>query len=248
MLGFTCLGLSLILTSHLAISKMSWFETPQALPEPEVYVRPNPEALVFRLFTQLRKTEFDGKTKMPYGKIDPVGTVFKMAYRRRIVLVTAGHVCEMVKPEMNLLVETYGTAGLIFKQVKILKYSRHEDICILSMPSSGNTVSYLEASPDDVRVGDFVEKVGYPMQNGTYKIRSSGVVTGFLTETQEFFYIFVGNTDMTLIPGESGSPLLNDKGQVVGIMIICTEDGSSSRFVPISFVKAYIDKEILHGQ
>ena len=106
------------------------------------------------------------------------------------------------------------------------------------------------ADSDKLRVGDVVFAVGYPL--GLEQSLSFGVISGLgrsssNTGLQDFI-----QTDAAINSGNSGGPLLNSKGQLVGInTAIVTRSGGSNGIgfsVPTSLAIQVADHLISHGE
>ena len=92
-------------------------------------------------------------------------------------------------------------------------------------------------NPDNMRVGDEAYVVGHPF--GLYSSMSAGVISGFhrsfhpKTSSQELNDLI--QIDTAVNPGNSGGPLLNRYGQVVGVVIGLSNPTSETFFVGIGF-------------
>ncbi len=87
------------------------------------------------------------------------------------------------------------------------------------------------------KTGDMVETMGY-----SWGIEHPLYFIGAVSSTEQGMYVFGG---MTVIGGQSGSPVVNAKGQVIGVVHAGISDnpfGSMSPivgFTPFSVLKAY---------
>ena len=106
------------------------------------------------------------------------------------------------------------------------------------------------ANSDGLRVGDIVFAVGYPL--GLEQSLSFGVISGLgRTSSSEGLQDFI-QTDAAINSGNSGGPLLNSRGQLVGInTAIVSRSGGSNGIgfsVPTSLAIQVTDQLIKHGE
>ncbi|MFA6355081.1 MAG: trypsin-like peptidase domain-containing protein [Candidatus Paceibacterota bacterium] len=122
------------------------------------------------------------------------------------------------------------------------------DVALIKIVASG--LPYLQfADSDKLEVGESVIAIGNAL--GEFKNTvSAGVISGLsrsLSATggggyREFLYKVI-QTDAAINKGNSGGPLLNLKGQVVGINVAIAEGSSNVGFsLPINSVKGVIDQ------
>jgi S1-C subfamily serine protease len=136
------------------------------------------------------------------------------------------------------------------RTAKVLGEDDATDVAVLEIDPSGLDLKPLElGSSASLDVGDPVAAIGDPY--GYARSLSTGVVSG-LDRTIEapngFTVAHAIQTDAALNPGNSGGPVLNADGQVVGIVDQIATDGSSETSsgvgfaVPIDLVKSEIDQ------
>jgi putative serine protease PepD len=93
------------------------------------------------------------------------------------------------------------------------------------------------ADSDKAQVGDSVVAIGYPL--GLDRTATSGIVSGLERQIESpngFSINKVIQTDAAVNPGNSGGPLLNAKGQVIGVNSqIATAAGGGEGNVGIAF-------------
>jgi putative serine protease PepD len=122
---------------------------------------------------------------------------------------------------------------------KVVGTDPSSDLAVLklrSRPSTPLTVLPL-ADSDRVRVGDDAIAIGYPL--GLDRTATRGIVSGLGREIQApngFQIDKVIQTDAPIIPGNSGGPLLDARGEVIGVNSqIATAGAGSSGNVGIGF-------------
>ncbi|MGE5557797.1 MAG: S1C family serine protease [Bacillota bacterium] len=106
--------------------------------------------------------------------------------------------------------------------VKLVGASEDLDLALLKLEDGQNPYPYLKlGNSDRIRVGEWVLAIGNPM--GLDHTVTVGVVSAkdrpIATQTQNgpHTYRNLIQTDAAINPGNSGGPLLNTKGEVVGI-------------------------------
>ncbi len=128
------------------------------------------------------------------------------------------------------------------------------DIAVLSIPSQ-NAVPARIGNSEEVEIGDFVLAVGSPF--GLAHSVSYGIISAKgrrnlelgnkSIEIQDFF-----QTDAAINPGNSGGPLMNLRGEVVGInTAIASNSGGSEGIgfsIPINLVMAVARQLVDQGQ
>lgn len=103
------------------------------------------------------------------------------------------------------------------QEAKIIAYDVQTDLAVLKVDETGLTPATFGDS-DDLRVGELVIAVGNPLGFELFGTVTSGIVSAINRQ------VTIGDKDMTLIQtdaainsGNSGGPLLNSCGQVIGI-------------------------------
>lgn len=148
-----------------------------------------------------------------YGRIQGSGFVYN--YTGRAVIITNYHV---VRNTLNITV-TFADGDSY--PASILGYDPYADLAVLETDAPRSKYHPLNvASSSTLRVGDIVIAVGNPY--GLYGSMSVGVVSALgRTITAEgagnYPIANVIQTTVPLNPGNSGGPLLNIRGEVVGI-------------------------------
>ena len=123
------------------------------------------------------------------------------------------------------------------------------DIAVLQIPAEGLTALTL-ADSDALRVGDFVVAIGNPF--GLSQTVTSGIISalgrsGLGIEGYEDFI----QTDASINPGNSGGPLVNLRGELVGInTAILAPSGGNVGIgfaIPANMAKAIKRQIVEHG-
>lgn len=100
-------------------------------------------------------------------------------------------------------------------KAKIVKIDPHEDLALLKIRGD-NFHSLQFANPQFIRPGDWAIAIGCPFKSGP--VVTSGIVssTGKTSSTSKFYTHYI-QTDASITAGNSGGPLLNTDGEVIGI-------------------------------
>jgi S1-C subfamily serine protease len=134
---------------------------------------------------------------------------------------------------------------------RIVGRDSSSDIAVLRVPPSAGLASLPLAKPGATRVGEPVLAVGSPL--GLAGTVTAGIVSALDREVR------LGDnrhsavqTDASINPGNSGGPLVNARGEVVGVnTAIATIDGSGSIgigfAIPIEQVQQVADTIIGKG-
>ena len=112
------------------------------------------------------------------------------------------------------------------------------DLALLKIEASGLPVALLGDS-NRTRVGEFVLALGHPF--GLEQTVSFGIVSrkGAPIQVAAPGFEFI-QTDAAVNPGNSGGPLVNMAGEVVGINSMAAVNGSIGFAIPVNLVKALL--------
>ncbi len=147
------------------------------------------------------------------GVMHGVGSGFFMNDQGEIV--TNYHV---IAGAYQLKVKLYG--GTEYAVTAVKGYDISRDIAILKIDLVGN--SYLKASTSSVKTGDPVYALGSPL--GLDDVFTDGVVSSPSKKVNGLdFIVFTA----PVAPGNSGGPLVNSRGEVVGINTQIVDDGQN---------------------
>jgi S1-C subfamily serine protease len=99
------------------------------------------------------------------------------------------------------------------KQATVLRADPYTNVVLLKCDTSG-TAFIRPASAKAVRVGDDVMAIGSPVNKKLSQSLSTGIVSAERTENGVTFL----QTDVKISRGANGSPLINQKGELIGIV------------------------------
>jgi len=137
--------------------------------------------------------------------------------------VTNAHV---VEGAAIIKVQVPGTQRWL--SAKIVGISPCDDLAVIDIAGSGFTPAALGES-DDLKLGEEVIALGYPLASdlGTDLTVTRGIVSKLHAQLDQLEDLI--QTDTSINPGNSGGPLVNMRGEVVGINTVKFEYTSSGR-------------------
>lgn len=169
-------------------------------------------------------------------------------------IVTNGHVVEaaytypkMYPGEVSGLVQVYFSAAENdFVQAKVVYYSgpSEKDLAILQLPSPTDKRTALSIRPSDtVKVGENAYALGYPgnasINNdfSTYDendiTMTKGIISKETTLTSSTYKAF--QMDVSIASGNSGGPLVDEKGNVIGINVATAYDVTTGQLSDVHY-------------
>lgn len=138
---------------------------------------------------------------------------------------------------------------------KIVGQDKESDIAVLKFEPEKDkelcTINFGDS--DNLKVGQKVIAIGNPF--ALERTLTTGIVSGLGRPVQESENVIIRNmiqTDAAINPGNSGGPLLNTKGEMIGInTMIMSSSGSSSGIgfaVPVKTAKRVVNDLLLYGK
>jgi len=149
-------------------------------------------------------------------------------------LITNRHV---VEDTSELQVTTYDGRTIAVTAASVAAVA---DLAIITTEESIGAGAVL--AQEDPIEGDAITVVGYP--NGGQLTTVSGVVLGATGDPLGAALGTVLATTAPVEPGSSGSPVLNERGEVVGV-IYAKNEAEQSFMVPVSLLRTLLDEEQL---
>ena len=133
---------------------------------------------------------------------------------------------------------------------KVIWYDSQMDLAMVKVDKTGLTAADLGDS-DDVAVGDISIAIGNPLGLDLQKSVTQGIISGLdrtISTSQSTNMTGLIQTDASINSGNSGGPLLNEKGQEIGINTAKASQGEGLGFaIPINTAKNIINKVIKDG-
>ena len=141
-------------------------------------------------------------------------------------------------------------------RAKVIGSDANTDVAVLKIDAKGLQPVSLGNS-DDARVGEWVLAIGNPLGEGLTFTVTSGIISaqgralqGLPGRGQGSIQDFI-QTDAAINPGNSGGPLVNVRGEVIGInSAIASETGFYSGYgfaIPINLAHTVMDQLIATG-
>ncbi len=134
-------------------------------------------------------------------------------------------------------------------QGKVLWNDAKLDLAMVKVDKTGLTAAELGDS-DQVRVGDIAIAIGNPLGLEFQKSVTQGIISGLdrTIQTESVTMTGLMQTDASINPGNRGGPLLNEKGQVIGINSAKVSSAEGIGFsIPINTAKPIIEQVIKSG-
>lgn len=127
-------------------------------------------------------------------------------------------------------------SGEVFDSVSVLATDERRDLAVVQI--AGFDLPYLELGNSDVlTVGEPLVIVGSP--RGLEGTVTAGILSSVRDSGDGFKML---QTDATMNPGNSGGPLVNSKGQVIGVVAFKLQSSEGLNFaVPINYVRGMLN-------
>ena len=121
-------------------------------------------------------------------------------------------------------------------QARVLARDPEVDLALLGIPANGHPAAVF--SEKEPRPGEMVFAFGHPW--GQRNVLTGGVLSAVTAARTQRGEIPVLRTDARLAPGNSGGPLLNAAGEVIGLnaMIFGGDQGIA---IPASVIRKFLD-------
>jgi len=192
----------------------------------------------------------DDDSRLAQKSVEEAGSGIVMERNGKYYVVTNRHVIKYSSLS-NVKIKLSDGRQLVPTQVWA---DRETDIAILAVPGK-NLIPAIIGNSDKLEIGDFVLAVGSPFglsHSVTYGIISAkgrrDLQLGDDGVTNQDFL----QTDAAINPGNSGGPLMNLRGEVIGInTAIASSSGGNEGIgftIPVNMVMVVADQLIEHGQ
>ena len=147
-------------------------------------------------------------------------------------LVTNAHVVEEAERIQIQLADGRRFAG------RVVGFDNRVDLALVKIDATALPVALLGDS-NRLRVGEFVLALGHPF--GLEQTVSFGIVSrkGAPLDVAAPGFDFI-QTDAAVNPGNSGGPLVNMAGEIVGVNSMAARNGSIGFAIPINLVKGLL--------
>jgi serine protease Do len=152
----------------------------------------------------------------------------------------------------NHVVDRADTIKVILKDeaeypAKVIGRDPVTDIALIKIEAKGNLPTVSLGSSDDLKVGEWVTAIGSPF--GLQYTVTAGIVSAKGRAIGSGPYDDFIQTDASINPGNSGGPLINMKGEVVGINTMIIAGGQGIGFaIPIDMAKGIVTQLKTSGE
>lgn len=128
---------------------------------------------------------------------------------------------------------------------KVIWNDANLDLAIVKVNKSNLTVARLGDS-DSVTVGDIAVAIGNPLGTDYMYSVTQGIISGLNRDITTSSYSMSGliQTDASINSGNSGGPLLNSSGEVIGINTARANGDNIGFSIPINIAKTILQKVI----
>jgi serine protease Do len=133
-------------------------------------------------------------------------------------------------------------------RARVVGVDKKTDLAVLRLEADGKTFPFLPlGDSNEVQVGDWVVAVGSPF--GLQATVTSGIVSAKARQIGAGPYDDFLQTDAAINPGNSGGPLVNMRGEVIGINTAIVRGGSGIGFaIPASMAKRVSTQLLANGK
>ncbi len=135
------------------------------------------------------------------------------------------------------------------KEAKVLWYETALDLAVIKVEAINLPVAEFGDS-DDIKVGELAIAIGNPLGLQFQRTVTSGIISGLnrTIKDQNIDMQDLIQTDASINPGNSGGPLLNAKGEVIGINTAKITSAEGLGFsIPINVAKPIVSEVIEKG-
>jgi len=133
-------------------------------------------------------------------------------------------------------------------KARVVGADKRTDLAVLRLEANGKKFPYLPlGDSNEVQVGDWVLAVGSPF--GLQATVTSGIVSAKARQIGAGPYDDFLQTDAAINPGNSGGPLVNMRGEVIGVNTAIVRGGSGIGFaIPANMAKRVSAQLVEHGR
>ncbi|MEN1760118.1 serine protease HtrA [Anoxynatronum sibiricum] len=135
---------------------------------------------------------------------------------------------------------------------EVLWFEQSMDLAVIKIEGGVDLIPAELGNSDDLIVGEIVVAIGNPLGLNFERTLTQGVISGLnrsIAVSQNQVIDNLIQTDASINPGNSGGPLLNARGQVIGINTAKIQTGEGLGFsIPINTSKPIVDQFIERGE
>lgn len=184
---------------------------------------------------QRRYNPFFGVIRTPNREVESTGSGFLISPDG--LIVTNEHVAGLEASSIQVTLSDGST-----HEAELIGSDELTDLAVLKIKEGGPFPFLRFGDSDDVMVGEWSIAVGNPF--GLFRDGQATVTVGVISGTQRDFkpdpndpriYVDMIQTDAAINRGNSGGPLVNAQGEVIGVNTFIYTGGNSSGFVGLGF-------------
>lgn len=124
-------------------------------------------------------------------------------------------------------------------EAEVIGRDKRTDVALIKIDAKKNLPAAMLGSSKDLKVGEWVMAIGNPYGHG--HTVTKGIVSAIGREINQINRFPFIQTDASINPGNSGGPLLNSKGEVIGVNTAIDARAQGIGFaIPIDEVKAIL--------
>jgi serine protease Do len=157
-------------------------------------------------------------------------------------ILTNAHVVEDMSRIVVVLTDGTGY------DARVKYIDKESDLAVIKIDKIGLTAAKL-GKKADIIIGKTAIAVGTPMSFQNRNSASVGVISGLNRSIDGFYQYKLIQTDVALNPGNSGGPLVNLKGEVIGINSISDRSAQGLNYaIPIDTIQYVLDHFYKYGK
>jgi S1-C subfamily serine protease len=161
-------------------------------------------------------------------------------------ILTNAHVIELGKSDSVIVIMSEGT----HLKSEVVWFDERLDLALIKVEAV-SLIPIKMGNSDDLVVGESAIAIGNPLGLEFQKTVTAGIVSGLHRKIEMNGTYVIENliqTDASINPGNSGGPLINAKGEVIGINTIKMDSAEGLGFaIPINSVKVIIEEVTKEG-
>ncbi|MCE9553984.1 MAG: trypsin-like peptidase domain-containing protein [Planctomycetes bacterium] len=169
---------------------------------------------------------------------DSVGTGFFVGSKGH--LVTCYHVLQSGSPT-NIIYRTPGTDGqsVVKTEAELIRADQRRDLALLKIKSKEPLPTVTLALGEEPESGEGTVVIGNPGVGRD--VLSHSVTTGVVSSKERMIsrlpYI---QTSAAVNPGNSGGPMFNERGQVIGVVVLKADIENTAFAIPVSTIAKFL--------
>lgn len=122
---------------------------------------------------------------------------------------------------------------------QVVRVDNFNDLALMKIKATAKLTPVTLSGSDKIEAGDRVTAIGYPNLGGTTlkHVVTQGIVSNPRQTLQGLGYL---QTDAATNPGTSGAPLFDDRGRVIGVIVLKAGIESAAFAIPQPRIRAFL--------